>query len=249
MTDQNCANLDLLAYLRGSLDASEALDVELHLRSCPECQAELVQLREAEGVLPFALKPVSPPDFLRSQVLAEAFSQRPPASNNCDSEVPTQRRRASRFAFRQWFPWSVSAALLIICVVLAQQVVNTKGQVNTLKHQLADSTTAVALQPTNYLATAQGHAIVIPAHDGVQLIVYISDVKPTEGSEVYHVWLWNKGVRASAGTLTVNQHGTGVLEVSLRGTNATFDGIGITLEPNATTKVPTGPKVLGSAKL
>lgn len=249
MKEYICDDVDLLAYLNGSLDAKERAALDIHLQSCSDCQTDLKQLSEAQDILPLALQQVSPPDLLKSQVLAKAFAARPPLP--AKDSLKSSRRRPTIFVqlWRRWLPWSVSTALLLVSLVLTQQVVGTRHEVNQLKQQLADSAKAVALQPTNYLATAQGHAIVIPAHSGVQLIVYVSNVRPTVGSEVYHVWLWNHGTRESAGTMTVDAKGTGVLHVTLNGQRAVFNGIGITLEPDATTKVPTGPKILGAAKL
>lgn len=145
---------------------------------------------------------------------------------------------------RRILPWSISAALFLVSLVLTQQVVHDRQQVSGLQAQLAHVTTAVDLQPTHILQNASGKAVVIPTASGVQLIVYISHVTPTQGSEVYHVWLLNHGTRHSAGVITTSPRGTGVLQVSLNGQHARFDGIGITLEPNAETTEPTGPKVL-----
>ncbi|WDL98037.1 anti-sigma factor [Alicyclobacillus sp. ALC3] len=214
-------------------------------------------------VMAEAFKQRSPQEVLRQRSPEEVLRQRSPvgttyvssnayastdASENADGASSNGRRKRTSFA-RRMLPWSLSAALFLVSLVLTQQVVHDRQQVNGLQAQLAHATTAVALQPTHILQNASGKAVVIKTGSGIQLIVYISHVTPTRGSEVYHVWLLNHGTRHSAGIITTSSGGTGVLQVSLNGQHAQFDAIGITLEPNAETTEPVGPKVLGTNTL
>lgn len=278
MRELKCEELDLLAYLSGSLNTPDHEAVHHHLDWCAACRSERELLEEATKVLPAALKPISPPDTLRAQVLNEAFRVRPPiaAVRNWappDSTVTESRNVGSRSVgsrtrwetdsrkldsqtrwlhnrlFRRLLPWSVSVALFVVCLALTQNLLTETHRVTALQQELVHTATTVALRPTQYLQGASGRVVIIPAKNGVKLIVSVANAKPTLGAEVYHVWLLNHGQRNSAGTLTVNRQGIGVLQVSLNGTKAKFDSIGITLEPNAMTKVPTGPKVLGANKL
>lgn len=251
MREYTCAEIDLLAYLQKRLTREEFEGASRHVTTCQDCQRDLVQLEQTYTLLPIALAPVDPPKDLKAKVLAQAFEQRPPADTATvkTGNVPAaSHRKHSHFAQRV-LPWALSAALFVVSLGLSQQVVHDREQLRGLQGQLARATMAVDLQPTRVLQSASGKAVVIPTTNGVQLIVYISHVKPTQGREVYHVWLWNHGTRKSAGVITTTTRGSGALQVSLNGARAQFDGIGITLEPSAATNVPTGPKVLGASSL
>jgi hypothetical protein len=245
-----CEEVDLLAYLSGTLNPQDDEAVHRHLSWCDTCRNELALLEEAADALPVALQPVLPPDTLRTKVLNEAFQMRPPISNvrNFTGVVGSAHARFRR-PLKHLFPWSVSVVLLMLCIVLAEGWVSEQHRVLVLQQTLTHTATAVSLTPTQYLTGATGRVVIIPSHSGVELIVSVSNAKPTEGQEVYHVWLLNRGQRQSAGTLTVNNQGVGVLQVSLTGPKAKFHSIGITLEPNAMTTVPTGPKVFGADKV
>lgn len=248
--EYTCTELDLLAYLSDALPAEEREAVSRHVETCQVCQGDLEQMKQAEAIVPLALDPVLPPESLRTRVLEEAFRRRPPISKRNDggANAHSSRKNDARWV-RRILPWFVSAVLLVVSLGLTQQIVHDGKQLKTLKVQLANSTRTVDLQSTHVLHSARGKAVLIPQNNGVQLIVYISNVKPTQSSEVYHVWLLNHGARVSAGVMTTSARGIGVLQVSLAGSRAEFDGIGITLEPNAQTTVPTGPKVLGTNSL
>ncbi|QSO49656.1 anti-sigma factor [Alicyclobacillus mengziensis] len=283
MKELKCEELDLLAYLSGSLNTQDHEAVHRHLAWCAACRSELELLEEATKVLPAVLEPISPPDTLRTQVLNEAFRVRPPVaavrnlvqpgSKGTDGGVTESRNVGSRAVgsrnrwdtasrkldsktrwphkrlFGRLLPWSVSVVLFVVCLALTQNLLTETHRVTALKQELVHTATTVALRPTQYLQGASGRVVIIPAKNGVKLIVSVSNAKPTLGAQVYHVWLLNHGQRKSAGTLTVNRQGVGVLQVALNGAKAKFDAIGITLEPSAMTKVPTGPKVLGANKL
>nr|WP_238357480.1 anti-sigma factor [Cohnella zeiphila] len=80
-----------------------------------------------------------------------------------------------------------------------------------------------------------------------QLIVYLFGAPRTDGDEAYQVWLWNDGVRRSAGALKVENSGIGILTTTLADDAPPIQTIGVTLEPAGPSAAPKGPKVFGSA--
>ncbi|KPV42115.1 anti-sigma factor [Alicyclobacillus ferrooxydans] len=254
MKYENCEDLDLLAYLRMRMHDDERKSVEKHLAACARCRHELRELSQAEDQLVQLLTPVMPPDELLSKTLLKAYEQRPPVNVSPISEVVSPQAYGPRRAtasdkehlLRYLVPWTLSAALLIVSVFLAGQVARDSTSLKTMQRQLAAASRAVTLQPTQVQAGATGKVVIMPTQSGIQLLVYISNVKPTTGSQVYHVWLLHHGVRQSAGVIKVNSNRVGVLQVPLTGPQTSSDTIGITLEPNAKTKIPLGPKVLGA---
>ncbi|HEX8069918.1 MAG TPA: anti-sigma factor [Pyrinomonadaceae bacterium] len=61
----------LAAYALDALDAAEARALDAHLAACPECRAELAELRAAAATLAHASAPVEPAPDTRARLLAQ----------------------------------------------------------------------------------------------------------------------------------------------------------------------------------
>ena len=97
-------------YVLDALEEEEAREFELHLRICPNCEAQLEPLRLAASALAFAGDLPHPRPALRRRVLA------------VDAIILHFRRR--------WFRPAVAAAAIAACLVLAFTLVarGSKGQ-------------------------------------------------------------------------------------------------------------------------
>ncbi|MCF8568440.1 anti-sigma factor [Alicyclobacillus tolerans] len=239
--NQPCDSLDLWAYAEQRLSSEEREAVHKHLENCSLCRAQLQDLQDGFEAISHAMTPLQPPPSLRQQVLGAAFES--PATNR--ESKPTQ---PFRFPLRRS---SIAiAAMALFSAGLLAQVVRDQHQLSLLQHQLARAVpTAVSLQATKYTPKATGQVVLTRQGNSVHLVLVAANLKPTQGSQVYHIWLWNQNHRSSAGVMTVSSQGTGWFETTLSGPAATFNAIGITLEPTAKTEVPVGPKVLSAAKL
>ncbi len=56
-------------YALDALTAHETQQVRDHLPGCIKCREEVARMREAAGVLAYAVEPVQPPDDLRRELL------------------------------------------------------------------------------------------------------------------------------------------------------------------------------------
>ncbi len=79
MQDQDHRAADLAAYALGALDPEDRHGVEALLAESPEHQAQLQQLREAVGWLPYSLPVAEPPDHVRTRLFARLAATQPPA--------------------------------------------------------------------------------------------------------------------------------------------------------------------------
>jgi hypothetical protein len=95
---------------------------------------------------------------------------------------------------------------------------------------------------------AYGVACLIRSEGERQLVVYVFGSPKTDGTHVYHVWLLNNGERRSAGTFTVGSSGIGLLTVPWKENTPSFDTVGVTLEPDSSSRTPQGPKMFGTVK-
>lgn len=256
MNNECCQTIDLLAYLNTDLSAEESQKIETHIQHCVSCSNELRELQESLKLLPFAIHPISPPPILRQMIFKKAYHIKPPISQeNLNPLLPrpkssqNEKWRGNRWTKSiHWLTW-LSAALFITSVGLGTQVLRDQTKLSILQTKLSHAPKTVTLQPTTFAQKASGKAILVPQGKNLHFIVYVNQLKPTLGQQVYHIWLWQKNKRSSAGIMRVNTNGIGMFEQTLTGTLTEFDGIGITLEPNAHTIHPVGPKVLGSTEV
>src|SRR5438132_14028737 len=79
-----------------ALDEVEARLLQDHLVACAECRGDLVELRDAAGLLAHASTPLAPSDGLRARILATAGAdtQKPPVSTS--RIVPIAARQPAR---------------------------------------------------------------------------------------------------------------------------------------------------------
>ncbi len=59
-------NID--SYLEGVLKENESLEFEKHLRSCPQCQKELMSFEKCIKLMQNFMKDTNPPDTIRKGV-------------------------------------------------------------------------------------------------------------------------------------------------------------------------------------
>jgi anti-sigma factor RsiW len=70
---------DVGAYLLGALEPAEQAAFEGHLATCPECRAELEELRVAADALPRSVEPFAPPASLKRSLMAAVKEDARPA--------------------------------------------------------------------------------------------------------------------------------------------------------------------------
>lgn len=98
-----------------ALDMSESRALDEHLADCEECRAELVELRDAAGLLAYAATPVEPRPELRAQILAAARAERNGGAETA-AQVIALRPRA------QTSPWpnllKLAAAIAFVALII-----------------------------------------------------------------------------------------------------------------------------------
>lgn len=158
----------LAAYALGALDADEALQVEEYLRSSQAIQAELQELRDTVGMLPYAAQPIDPPERVRRQLFAriEAGRTAEPAAQP-DAPGLAAPVRPSRWNWRSATPALVVALVLMVIGIgamtfslqtrldrLAQEKQALAGNLEQTRAELAAASAALT-QAQQVLASTQ----------------------------------------------------------------------------------------------
>jgi anti-sigma factor RsiW len=111
---------DIGAYLLSALEPAEQAAFEGHLAACPECRAELEELRVAADALPRSVEPFAAPPSLKRSLMAAVKEDARPARR------PLLERLFG--GLRPQFVLAGAAALLIVAVLVGTQLGGGEGR-------------------------------------------------------------------------------------------------------------------------
>src|SRR5688500_6957379 len=176
----------------------------------------------------------------------------------------SSRLRGMRFEnlFRAF---SLGAATIAIlwAIVLGAQVSRLRTEISALSQALVAQSNeieqinaklpletppaviTVSLKGTDIQPQAQGQLIADPSSQSAVLVLV--GLTPLEAGKTYQVWLIQGEAPVSAGLLNVDGNGQGVLVVSSETPIGSFDALGISVEPEEGSPLPTGDIVVLSA--
>ncbi|MDM5186781.1 anti-sigma factor [Bacillus sp. DX4.1] len=243
--ERNCNHL--LSYITNELSVDDQKDFKDHLKNCPKCDKDYIQIKEAWEALQFDFEETEVPESLKSEVLDFVFA---PQQKEPDSFVSNLKKWLTYFK-QQFTPLATVLVLILLITTTIFTIANIQMSNQTLTGKELNS------QPVEILSTlsltsvdqnrleANGHAFIVQQGDEKKLVVQVNNLQKAEGEKVYQVWLLNNGVRKNAGIFKPNNYGSGILTFELQ-ENETFDNIGITLEPDQNSVQPRGEKIVGT---
>jgi anti-sigma-K factor RskA len=236
----------LSALALGALDPVERIEVEIHVRGCAECQAELQMLLKVVDGIGLGAAPVTPPESLKSKVLARVTSERdrrdlPPADVRGVVQPP---KPASSWMM----PLALAASLMVAAAALFYAF-RLQTEVEELRR------TAQILQSTDLVrANMKGQASAPNAtglalwSQGKGMLFSATQLPALPAGRVYQLWTITGTTATSAGLLTPDGNGAVRLELPVAANAARPDAFGLTIEPAGGSASPTLPIVLlGSA--
>jgi anti-sigma factor RsiW len=191
---------DAGAFLLGALEPAEQAAFEGHLAGCPECRAEVEELRVAADALPRSVEPFAPPASLKRSLMAAVKEDARP-----DREPLFSRLFGG---IRPQFALAGAAVLLIVAVLVGTQLGggdNGKRVVAAVvdRSRVPDATATVTLEN----GAGQLHVTGMP--------------RPRPG-QVYEIWL-KRGDQVQPGPLfntDPSGNGAGAIPNDLGGVDA-----------------------------
>jgi hypothetical protein len=258
-------------FVLGALETDEMIAVSDHLDSCSFAHPEIEDLGGVLAYIPDTLEPLEPPAWLRESVIAAARADlvtrrrvapvAVPVAVAAKASEPTAKSmpaahiipfgpsRVSRR--RRAMAWASRVAAAVAVVVLAGYALVLQGDLDRAKRSQAEdaSLNYYWAQPYTLKAvltaadgsSASGMAVLRP---NGHIMVRAHNLTATKGDEVYVVWLSSGGAApVKAGTLTVDDSGSGGLEVDNVPTSANL-WVFVCREPNANVTKPTGPMIV-----
>jgi anti-sigma-K factor RskA len=216
------------AYVLGAMPARERQDFESHLATCPDCQADVDDLRPAAEALPMASPPMVPPAALKDRIMAEVereaalLAQAGPAADRPE-RAP---RRRFRFSLGGWQLAPVAAALLIV------------GALAGFALRGGDGTQTFSAGPNAQVRVKGENATLVAENMPA----------PPEG-RVYEVWVIPKGESKPRPTnVLFRPRGDGAAEAAIPGSASDIAQVLVSDEPPGGSETPTGDVVM-QAKL
>lgn len=225
-------------YVLGDLSQDQAKEFELDVAANPGLAAEVIRLRQALYLLPYAAA-VAPPAHLRLRVLRAARTARTQSATRSDSRFYWSR-----------IVGSVAAALAIILGwdnYRLRQELRLQSEVNTLLQQ-PNVVLSFSLSGTGTLSQSVGNVKL--DLDMKKAAVVIRDLPPLPTHQAYRLWaLLVGGETVPCGQFTVNAQG-GVLTqlpIPVDAYTSPIKQLIVTVEPTSAPLQPTGPTVLMSS--
>ena len=242
---------DLSLYALGALQGEERLAVEKHLKECPDCRHELVQLQGDLALLALSASGPKPPSRSRERLMA-AIAKEP-------------RRTPVRFVKRKaWWTaleWAVAAATVAVLALLLRQntdlrqrvaalEANSTGQREQLlqaKELIATLTSADAVHFTLVAGKTppqpQGKAIYVRSTS--TLVFLASNMPELPPQKTYELWLIpTSGAPIPAGLFRPDTHGSAALIKPPLPTGVEAKTFAITVEPGAGSAAPTSTPIM-----
>jgi anti-sigma-K factor RskA len=265
---------ELLAfYALGTLTDEEREQVEAYLADHPEAQAQIEELEYSASALPYGIAPVRPSDQPKRKLMARiAADQRTRTTNHEAIPRPGSTSPRNRFGgFPQLAFSALSLAIAAVAITamffLNAQVSRLQGEVTALRDALlaqADTvrelnialeqvnarlpqSPAPGLTTFNIGGTAiqpDARAQLLTDPDSHSAVLVVSGLEPLPAGKTYQIWLIEGDSPKSAGLMNVDAHGQGVSVLSLEETVASFDALGVSIEPESGSLLPTGDIVL-----
>jgi anti-sigma-K factor RskA len=245
-------------YALDALNDEERELVESYLKEHPEARRQVEEMRSTVAAVPYSVSPVEPSPHSKELLMRRiAADQRATSSTRTQPSTPRRLRLEEVFRI---FSLGAAALAILWAIVLNAQVVGLRNEIAALSHALAVQSNAieqinaslpqgtpsgvitVSLQGTDVEPQAQGQLIADPKSQSAVLI--IAKLTPLEAGKTYQVWLIQGNTPVSAGLLTVDENGQGVLVVTSEAEIGSFDSLGISVEPEEGSQQPTGEIVV-----
>lgn len=243
-------------YALDALSDEERELVESYLVEHPEVREQIRDLQSATDALPYSAAPVEPQRRLKDALMARVSVDKR-ASEQSQVSSPSERRWANLFPA---FSFAVAAVAVVWVVVLNIQLSQLRKDVSSLNQAViaqsnsleqinsklpqtpVSAAMTISLKGTKVQPQAQGQLIADPKSESAVLV--ITGLGQLEAGKTYQVWLIDASGPKSAGLLTVNANGQGVVIVTSDSEIGSFKSLGISVEPAGGSSKPTGDIVV-----
>jgi anti-sigma-K factor RskA len=270
--DKNIEEL-LPFYALDALTGEERELVEAYVTEHPEARERIQELSHAASALPYSAPLVRPSDRPKQLLMERIEADRRTRSSIPDQSSRARpiwlENLFGGFKGFAFGALSLGIAVLAIgwVVILNREVSRLRGEVSVLGDTLVaqarsleqlnqsidqlnaelpqeppSAVTTIEFNGTTVQPQAYGQLIADP--NSTSAVMVVTRLAPLQTGIVYQVWLIQGDTPTSAGLLTVDADGQGVLLLISEATIGSFDALGISIEPEGGSQQPTGDIVV-----
>jgi hypothetical protein len=116
------------------------------------------------------------------------------------------------------------------------------GQRAALLQATAANAQVIPVQGLDAYTGASGQLIANP--NGSSGVLFVTGLPALEAGQVYQLWLTQGDAFIAAGIFSVDEAGSGFLEVNSAGAIGTYRGLGVSIEPVGGSQLPTSQMVM-----
>jgi anti-sigma-K factor RskA len=248
--DENIEEL-LPFYALGTLSPAERAQVEKYVASHPEARTQLDEMLQAASALPYAAPAAEPPPALKKQLMERVRA-------DAASSAASQRERTRPLG--GWLMPALSFASLVVAIAavlwglsLRGEVLRVQAQTAALQQELNSQRTVLAqitspqaktfaIAGTQLQPAAHGQVIADASTGSAVLIV--SGLQPLAPDRTYEFWLIQGKSAVPAGLFNVDSEGRAILPVPHNATLASYNAVGVSIEPAGGSPQPSKDIVL-----
>lgn len=230
------------AYVCDALGGQERAAFEAHMAQCPECAAEVRELREVAAIMAAAVAQ-RPPASLKAGLDARiaVTRQTPPVTDEL-AEVPAPRGPMLRVRAG----WSVAAVLALLVAGLGWRTIDQQHQISALDSRSTQISQLLAA-PDAYTArlavAGGGSALLVDSRERNEAAVAFTGLPSAPAGKTYQLWLMAPDGTARSVGLMPAASAAPVLIEGLAGEAR----IGMTIEPAGGSAAPTTIPVMVAA--
>jgi anti-sigma-K factor RskA len=224
------------SYVLNALTDDERVEYEAHLASCPECRAEVSELRVAAEALPVSPPPMVPPPALKARIMAEvereaALLASAGKPDRAHAPEPKRRERRRLGSGALAFPRAALGALA--CALVAVGI-----GVGALLFAGGSGARTIPFESTLQQASAELEL----TDDGATLTA--NGLPPTAPGKTYMVWIQRKNgaVEPTSAFFTPGRDGSAT--ASMPGEMKDVKAVLVNTEPVGGSRAPTSKPVL-----
>jgi anti-sigma-K factor RskA len=221
-------------YVLHALTDEERRGYEAHLETCPECRAEVSELRVAAEALPVSPPPMVPPPALKARIMAEVERE---AALLASAGKPDRAAAPARSKRRRWFGGGAIALGRPALGVLACALVAAGIAFGAFVFGGSGART-IPFQSTIQQASAELEL----SDDGATLTA--NGLPPAEAGKTYMVWVQRKdgAVQPTSAFFTPGRDGSAT--ASMPGDMKDVKAVLVNTEPVGGSRAPTSKPVL-----
>lgn len=253
-----------------ALDGTDALHLEAHLKTCSECRVEIVELREAAGLLAYAAPTRAPGEQLRARILSAARAEGQTRQIGKPSNVKSIAYSRKPVFSTQFARIAAVLLLIAIAFVLISMFLVRQREIGALKAEIEAQKVELnrereaRLQDQKALAllmsrdakmiqlagtqTAQNaRAMFVFDPKSGRAVLMTAGLPMTAEDKAYEVWFIPKGHSPMPGKVfTVDPSGHAMITDQMPSEAMNGAVIAITMEPKNGSAAPTGAIYLAS---